>query len=60
MNYVIWSEQHCAWLLPEKGYTNSLRIAGRYPKEEAEAIVAKANAYQPTFPDVALPDPFAK
>jgi hypothetical protein len=60
--WVIWSEEHSAWWGPGKhGYTRSLRLAGRYAKMRAEAIVAKANAYvtPPAFHEIAIPDPLA-
>jgi hypothetical protein len=58
--YVIWSEEHGGWWLPNKmGYTRSLLRAGCYNKAEAEAIVELANKYVAagSFHEVALPDP---
>lgn len=56
--WVVWSEQHGAWWAPV-GYTRSLRKAGRYGREEAMDIVARANVPcdPPDFNEVAMPDP---
>ena len=41
--YLIWSNQHGAWWGPnEKGYVQIIDFAGRYTKEQAEAIVKKS------------------
>ena len=43
-DYLIWSEEHGAWWGPHHyGYTRSMKKAGRYSKEQAEAISASAN-----------------
>jgi hypothetical protein len=42
--YLIWSNEHLAWWKPaELGYTTITHNAGRYSKEEADAICARAN-----------------
>jgi hypothetical protein len=42
--YFIWSIEHTAWWRPKKsGYTSSWSCAGRYTKEEAFKISARAN-----------------
>lgn len=47
--YVIWSFEHDAWWRRAKwGYTQELAEAGRYPKDEAESIVFKANRHVKT------------
>jgi hypothetical protein len=58
--YVIWSEEHGMWWRPgQRGYTNSLRRAGRYPKDEADEIVFKANAFLEVdeWHELAISDP---
>lgn len=41
--YLIWSNQHSAWWGPNKnGYVRVIEAAGRYSKEDAEAIVRKS------------------
>lgn len=43
--YLIWSEEHGAWWAKNRcGYTTSMKRAGRYPENEADAICANANA----------------
>jgi hypothetical protein len=45
-DYVIWSFEHRAWWRPAKcGYTEQFAEAGRYSKDDADAIVVKANRY---------------
>lgn len=42
--YLIWSVEHGAWWRPKRtGYTESYDIAGRYSKQEAYNISARAN-----------------
>lgn len=42
--YFIWSIEHDGWWKPDKmGYTASWSNAGRYSKEEAFTISARAN-----------------
>ena len=62
--WIIWSEEHGAWWRPgEMGYTRSIREAGRYKRDHAERIVARANAYLDQrlglkhFNEMAIPDP---
>ena len=58
--WVVWSEEHGAWWMPEAiGYTRSLRDAGRYSEERAKLIADTANRYLPDggVNEVALPDP---
>jgi hypothetical protein len=44
--YLIWSEEHGAWWNPNRaGYTKSMVRAGRYSREEAEAISNSANGH---------------
>lgn len=44
MHYLIWSIEHTAWWRPNaNGYTASYSVAGRYTKEEAFRISARAN-----------------
>jgi hypothetical protein len=46
--YVIWSFEHAAWWRPGGyGYTPHLEEAGRFTGDQAAAIVAQANLYQP-------------
>ena len=53
--YLIWSEEHGAWWAPyERGYTRSMKAAGRYSRERALAIAASANGGG-TFCEVAIP-----
>jgi hypothetical protein len=53
--YLIWSEEHWAWWRPaRRGYTTSMRQAGRYPKDEAEAICSSAN-FGLNFNEVPVP-----
>lgn len=41
--FLIWSNQHGMWWRPGKsGYTQVIEEAGRYPRAEAEKIVASA------------------
>lgn len=50
--WLIWSNEHAAWWGPgERGYTTVIEEAGRYTREEAEAIVRNANAYLPAEQD---------
>lgn len=43
-DYLIWSNQHCMWWRPnERGYTDSIEEAGRYPHSYATRIVATAS-----------------
>jgi len=72
--YLIWSEEHGAWWKRESGgqtwgYTHSMEQAGRYTKERAAQIVAKANAvvhrdtgFYPdrSFNEIAITDPLQK
>lgn len=56
--YLIWSEEHGAWWLPERmGYTRHAALAGRYPQKEAEEIVLDANKHLPadTFNELMFP-----
>lgn len=54
--YVIWSFEHRAWWKRAKwGYSDALADAGRYPKDEADAIVFKANRYAKTPHETAIP-----
>lgn len=56
--YVIWSEEHGAWWLPDKmGYTRHVAQAGRYSQEEAETIIRNANEHllPGTFHEVMFP-----
>jgi hypothetical protein len=40
--YLIWSHEHNAWWGPEeRGYTNFIRAAGRYLKQDAMRICAR-------------------
>jgi hypothetical protein len=59
--YVIWSEEHQAWWLPNAaGYTRELVRAGRYSRAAAETIVTEANRYlRPPLPwsEFAIADP---
>ena len=42
--FVIWSIEHDAWWRPGRvGYTCELRQAGRYTRDEADAILDRAN-----------------
>lgn len=42
--YHIWSNEHRGWWKPgEWGYTTITHLAGRYSKERADAICARAN-----------------
>ena len=42
--YLIWSEEHGAWWKPGGiGYTRSIKLAGRYSRDRAEAISAEGN-----------------
>lgn len=44
--YLIWSEEHGAWWNPNRaGYTMSMKAAGRYSRDEAEAISHSANGH---------------
>lgn len=44
LKYLIWSEEHGAFWRPlRRGYTTSLKAAGRYSQEEADAIAKSAN-----------------
>lgn len=44
--YVIWSDEHRAWLKPNRwGYTRQLHEAGRYGPTEAAWICTEANEY---------------
>lgn len=62
MKYLIWSEEHGAWWRPHSGgYVRRISEAGRYSKEDSEAIVESANRYlRPGIPfnEVAVVDPF--
>jgi hypothetical protein len=41
--FLIWSNQHGTWWRPdERGYTQYIEEAGRYPRDHAERIVARA------------------
>ena len=41
--FLIWSNEHRAWWRPaERGYTDAIEEAGRYPRSQAESIVARA------------------
>jgi hypothetical protein len=53
--YLIWSNEHLAWWKPaELGYTTLTHNAGRYSKEEADAICARANFDPETINEVAV------
>jgi hypothetical protein len=42
--FLVWSIEHNAWWRPSHyGYTRDIRDAGRYPRDEARAIVNNAN-----------------
>jgi hypothetical protein len=42
--FLIWSEEHGAWWAPaSRGYTRSMKRAGRYSKDEAERFSTSAN-----------------
>ena len=42
--FLIWSIEHTAWWRPGwSGYTTSLAEAGRYSRQEADAILRQAN-----------------
>ncbi len=42
--FLIWSNQHRMWWrADERGYTDSIEEAGRYPLDAAETIVRKAS-----------------
>lgn len=59
--WVIWSEEHGRWWRPgSRGYTTSLRDAGRYSESEAKRIEDKANRHLPggEINEVAMPDPW--
>jgi hypothetical protein len=54
-DHVIWSEEHKAWWRPHgSGYTDELRRAGRYTKDEAEKIVLNANMGAARFNEMAF------
>jgi hypothetical protein len=60
-SWLIWSEEHGAWWKAGRaGYTRSMREAGRYPLDEAAAIVDDANRYAPISEvrEVLMPDLF--
>lgn len=41
--YLIWSNEHRAWWRPASlGYTTNIRGAGRYTREQAMGICARA------------------
>ena len=47
MTYLIWSNEHSAWWMPNsRGYTASRATAGRYSLEEATRICLGANTHQ--------------
>lgn len=55
--YLIWSEEHGAWWAPdERGYTTSMRKAGRYPFHTADIICKQAN-FGGQFHEVMIPVP---
>lgn len=55
--YLIWSEEHGAWWRPaRRGYTTSIKDAGRYLLSAAEEIVRSAN-FGGTFHEIAIPCP---
>lgn len=44
LRYLVWSNEHQMWWRPaERGYTDSIEEAGRYPYGQAAAIVGKAS-----------------
>jgi len=46
--FLIWSNEHEAWWGSGRhGYVYIIRLAGRYERDEAEAICRNANAYLP-------------
>lgn len=52
--FVIWSIEHDRWWRPgEMGYCDTLAEAGRYPRERADQIVARANVV--TFHECRIP-----
>ena len=58
--WLIWSEEHGAWWMPDRrGYTRILRKAGRYSLEQARELVEAANEFvdPPRFHEIALEDP---
>lgn len=59
---LIWSEEHGAWWAPERrGYTRSIREAGRYPRAVALTIVEEANLYVGEgFHEIAVVDPMGE
>jgi hypothetical protein len=55
--FLIWSEEHRAWWRPmSRGYTDSIRDAGRYSEEQAKRICKDAN-FGGTFHELAVPLP---
>lgn len=43
MRFLVWSNEHGMWWRPaERGYTDSIEEAGRYPRSYAEKIVSRA------------------
>lgn len=41
--FLVWSNQHRQWWAPGKlGYVDHIERAGRYPREQAEDIVARS------------------
>lgn len=41
--FLVWSNQHAMWWRPNRaGYTQVIEEAGRYPRAEAERIIASA------------------
>jgi hypothetical protein len=58
--WVVWSEEHGGWWMPGSlGYTQSLRLAGRYTEERAKLIEDTANRFLPkgVINEFAMPDP---
>lgn len=56
--YLIWSNEHQGWWKPgEWGYTTITHLAGRYSKERADAICARAN--QPAAHPEGIPNEVA-
>lgn len=55
--YLIWSEEHGSWWAPhERGYTHSIRAAGRYPFHSAKLICDRAN-FGGQFHEIMVPVP---
>ncbi|MBF6560518.1 MAG: hypothetical protein IVW56_09525 [Candidatus Binataceae bacterium] len=60
-DWIVWSEEHEAWLGPNhQGYRGSIVAAGRYDEDIAKRIERNAN-YRAALPQaVAMPDPLPR